>query len=489
MSKLFRTSLYIFLFAFFLQLPFISAKPKLSAVIITVDQYDDAESNNIAESVRIDFGALNNFLNIIEKRNLFTVERKLLKGNSTGYANIIREINNISTGNDDIILVYFSGHGGMDSKGTFVVTKEGELFYRKDIEKILNSKSARLKILLTDACSNSIDGITLARSFRSSRSAMDGQNDAAYKKLLGSYKGLLNISASSEGEYAWSDDNMGGFFTYYFIKEGLTKGASDRWDELFNKAKTKVMQTYNQMPSDQRTQLASEGINNQTPKAYSLPSLVGSSLTTITPEPIQINASIKIMNKTGKTISYYYDENYFESGPSNKELKKLSISSNKTISLNKLGAIYFNSGIEEIGYELEEGNFYFQEDRYGKVDLIMEGLEDDVIQTDFSTELIADWIYDIDNQFAYLSFYEDNSFEVYSEDDELIDDGEWEIQTENIDGETYSTLILSYPDGVEVFYDVANEDEYSIKLTLLQEVKGYYEMTSTVDYLYLDLLE
>ena len=468
--KIFKTLKLILIILFILSSTY--ALPKLSAILIIVDEYEDSEMNNISESVKRDLGTMGGFLNIIEKRNLYTVNKIILKGKDATRTKIQNQLKSINASSEDIILVYFSGHGGMDSRGTFLVTREGTNLYRSDIEKYVKDSKARLKILITDACSNDVEGIAVARSLRTSKSSKDGKYDTIYKKLFGEYSGFMNLSASSEGEYAWSDDNYGGYFTYYFIKEGLLKEPANNWNEIFASSRQKVVQMFNRIPSEQRTELRSEGINSQTPKAYSLPVLKsGAANTEIPVPPKKENAIINIKNTTKKTIEYFVE---VESNDGKQVLESYSkkVSSGKSLSLSKECVIYFSDGNEEIGYEIGEGSYVFKTTKNGLIDLFPEGqtaeISDNYTAGEISSILVGLWEYDTPNEDLYAEFYDDGSFEIFDEQDYVVDQGDWEVYEEIFEGEVYFTLSLLSDDGFLSEYDIFNEDDYMIEMLPLE---------------------
>ncbi|TAH18584.1 MAG: caspase family protein [Cytophagales bacterium] len=244
----------------------------MKVILVICDNYISAENNGIAQSVRVDMGTMTQLFNVLEKRNIIKVEKTVLQGTKATIDNIRAAMKNLQVGTDDVIMFYFSGHGGMQNGKTFLFTADEKELQRSEIEAVFNSKPARLKMIITDACSNDVDGLSATRSLSKSGQQIDaGEFDAIYKELFLNHQGMLHLSASSEGEYAWSNDNFGGFFTYHFVKEGLIKKPVGDWQTIFTGAKDKTSQMFMRMPSEQRAQLAKEGIKNQTAKAFAMP--------------------------------------------------------------------------------------------------------------------------------------------------------------------------------------------------------------------------
>ena len=484
-------NIYKIIFTFLIFASSLLAVPKLTAILVIADEYEDADMNNIAESVRRDMGTMGGLLNVLEKRNLYQVNKIVLKGKNATTQKVQSAISSVSLSSDDIFIVYFSGHGGMDSRGTFIVTSESNFLYRNELENQIKNKTARFKILITDACSNDIEGIAAARSFKTSRSSLEGKYDEIYKTLFSGYSGFLSLSASSEGEYAWSDDNYGGYFTYYFVKEGLTKGPSDNWNDIFTTSRQKVVQMFNRMPADQRNELRQEGINSQTPKAYSLP--VGKNgIVPPPPPPVKDPsydppptkpdpskpigqaeyASISIKNNTQSAVNYYV-EVYSSDGETLLDEDEGTISGGNKLNFSYVSVIYFDNGTEEIGYEIGSGNYTFKATKWGAVDLFP---DNDVEEYDdyepysaseLSAVLIGVWEYELPDESVYFEFYDDGTYEIFDYDDYLIDSGDWDLFEESIDGEIYYTLSLITEDGYEDEYDFYTEDGYMIELLCL----------------------
>ena len=358
--------------------------------MVICDNYISPENNEIAKSVRVDMGTLTQMLNILENRKIVTVEKIILQGNKATLANIQKTLKTITSGPDDIILFYFSGHGGMENGKTFIVTADERNLHRVDIEKMISAAPARLKMIITDACSNAIEGLTGTRSLSKGNKDIDtGVFDETYKDLFLGYKGMMHLSSSTEGELAWSNDNFGGFFTYHFIKEGLIKKPVKDWNAIFSNAKDKTSQMFMRLPIEDRSKLAKEGVRNQTAKAFSMPTLSKGTnvVTTTVPDNNQNNTNnsqtnkvpgkITLYNFTKLSVNFYIDNNdpSKEWLPSKTQQKK--VSAGKKITINSgaafVGYVYKD---EDFYFELENGNYFFALDETGILNLFYK--EDDI---------------------------------------------------------------------------------------------------------------
>lgn len=450
----------------------VSAKTKIIAVLIIVDKYEDESANNIATSVRNDYSTLSQLFTLLENRNLYSVEKITLKGGDTKFTHVKSTLEKINSTKDDIIFVYFSGHGGMDSKGTFLVCSDGESFYRKNAEAIISKKPNKFSVLITDACSNDVEGLTVMRSHSSTKSALEGKNDAAYKKLFDDYSGFMSISASSEGEYAWSNDNLGGFFTHYFFKEALIKNPKESWTEIFEYAKKKVVQMFNSMPAEQRSQLTEEGIKSQTPKIFSSPvSKSGREKTEpVVHETATEKVAIKLTNKTDKQISIEIDYNTDEKNWSESKVFEKKLQPSGAISIDKNCSVYFQSGKEEVGYELTSGNYEFAQVNSKEIDLFEEGESEgggESEEVDYTALFVGLWELDDGEYISEIRFKENGTY-LIQEEGKNVESGKWELVEDN---EGYINLVLTAKGEPAMEFEISSQDDLSLELVLVTDGK------------------
>ena len=247
---------------------------------------DDAE--RIAPSVQADRDKLRKLLKThvddAYKTNIKTLQSS---AGETTVPDILRKIRSLRPGPDDVVLFYFSGHGGMISKTdrrTFMLVSgpanlDGAQLLRDDVEEAVKSHNCRLKLIITDCCSSSPPQ-PRARSY-TTFAAVRGANKAIIRNLLGEHKGLLHINGATEGQYGWGLETIGesgGIFTTALIaaiakdSDGNNDGFVE-WSEVIALAKRQTIDKSNQVlavfsdslyPNDPQA-------TTQIPRVYSLP--------------------------------------------------------------------------------------------------------------------------------------------------------------------------------------------------------------------------
>ena len=121
--------------------------------------------------------------------------------------NIFDWFQNVKPKKDDIVFVYFSGHGGADKTGAKerYINLEGGKLYRKELVKAIEAFDCRLKILITEACSAGPLALRPSPIFASQYDAL--------RNLFLEHKGFLNLTSTSLGHVAAGDASKGSYFT------------------------------------------------------------------------------------------------------------------------------------------------------------------------------------------------------------------------------------------------------------------------------------
>ena len=197
--------------------------------------------------------------------------------NATRRRAVLDWIRSVQPARDDVVFVYYAGHGGMVSnsyKETYLNLTDGELF-RYELAEAMEKVNCRLKMLITDACSNAPRLPIVASSY-----AVETVSKRHIKNLFGQHEGFLHLNAASEGQYSWSNLELGSFFTIALMELISDQSDTNRdgfvtWQEVFELTRDVTEELFKQLyphfSQSQRHDMQRRGIKSQTPRAYSLP--------------------------------------------------------------------------------------------------------------------------------------------------------------------------------------------------------------------------
>lgn len=462
----------------------------MKAVIIIADNYINPINNGIAQSVKKDYETINGFLNFLNDKGIVNVEKTILQGREATVKNIKNAIKNLNTNKNDILFVYYSGHGGMSQNRTFIWPCDENMLFRDEFETMVNNKRSRLKFVFSDACSSSIDSmsrrlnnmISFNHSLGSRAAGMRDLTDV-YRKLFYDYKGLLYVTAASEGEYAWGDIN-GGAFTTSLITESMLQDPKGDWEKIIETARKSTEQKFkynyrnNVFDSHTKEDLRRKNIDNQKPKVYSMVNRIKASdndISTTNDTITKAKTEANITNYTNFDVSFTISDSkgskYYTIGA----YDTITIKSNDdfiVISYDK-----GNSTYDE--YSLVTDSYHFQTDAYSLISIYQTMNSDNeetslsneakVILTNYSGKTITFYIdygdgeyieYSLDNNYfyeltgnEYLYIAYDNNKGEY--DYYALEQGSYEFTTEN-----NSKLQLYYVDSKGNNYDDSYYNDY-----------------------------
>lgn len=210
----------------------------LQAILIA-----DTNDASIGISVKKDFDNLKRVVQNVATYTGMKLELQALEGAQVTLANMRAAVNNVKVGTNDTVLFYYSGHGfrtqASKSKYPYLyVSQQGQAF--EEIIGELRKKTPRLLIAVTDSCNNLAD-LPVAAAMRAMSAPPDFKK--TYSRLWLDAAGEIIIASSSEGEYAWGDDDVGGYFTKRFLESHETQvnvsnpTVTPGWEPIVNTAK------------------------------------------------------------------------------------------------------------------------------------------------------------------------------------------------------------------------------------------------------------
>ncbi len=189
---------------------------------------------------------------MIKMLRQLNVEPDIMKGDDRNYytKDVINWIENLDLTLEDTIFIYYNGHGHIDGNEHFLRINNSKPTLRRYLTDSLSKQECRLKMLITDTCSGYVGIESLSKRY-STQIVSQPQQQHYLKDLFYKHGGMLNITAASPGEDAWSNNDIGGYFTKA-LSESITSDADkdgDRfvsWQEVFELAQFKTNERFSQ---------------------------------------------------------------------------------------------------------------------------------------------------------------------------------------------------------------------------------------------------
>ena len=264
-----------------------AADPTIHALLVIMDG-DPLNAKQYKKSAgKIEFGLLKN----VQQHTVCNIKLTALRSGADNEqewptrARIFRWISEVNAQPNDVVFVYFCGHGAKLSDvdnnrdlkdhefgGTFF-DLDGESLFRKRLVDALKASSAwgcRLKMLITDTCSKEIDlpPIEEGEILLSPPPFphLPEKEKPIYRHLFVEHEGFLHLTSASEDEYSWGDNERGTWFTYRLVKSIDDSVSASRtkfitWEKVLEDTKTEVKK----LIKGNRDQV---GTNKQNPKSY-----------------------------------------------------------------------------------------------------------------------------------------------------------------------------------------------------------------------------
>ena len=186
----------------------------------------------------------------------------VLKGDDVSPEKIRQAYGNGTTATSaSSVFFYYCGHGAFDKeKGHYLYTSGGDIT-RKEISGLLNNTRARSIIMITDCCSS-------YSKFEPPQRRVPAKWKAL-KRLFFDNKGVVDITAATEGEFGWCSSD-GGMFTRSLCKYLCEPNDNVNWTEFFANVKQETMRVFQKARDAAPPDAEIRKSQAQTPYAWSL---------------------------------------------------------------------------------------------------------------------------------------------------------------------------------------------------------------------------
>lgn len=256
------------------------------------------EAENIAAGVKLDY---ENFLMetaILADQLGYDRKMYAFPHETCTRENLYNVLNQLQCSPDDIVIFYYSGHGGRnpDDKSEFPQMCLKYNYYQQsnfvpvhEVQKRLANKNARLNLILSDCCNVADAGISAKLIEAPSRGATTSESDVAerMRKLFLQAKGVLTFTGSQVGKPSYGPDDIGGLFSvcFWMTLHSVGKGeVAPDWETVVDT--TKKLTAY--VSKNGQHPLAQNNIVAATPSTNVQPA---TTTVAVTPNPNPVNAT------------------------------------------------------------------------------------------------------------------------------------------------------------------------------------------------------
>lgn len=136
---------------------------------------------------------------------------------------LVTTIEALQVGANDTLFVFYEGHGAYNGNAPTTDPTQGHflalpdrILLRSELLECMRTKNPRLQVLLSDCC-NVESFLIVPEKAVFEQLTLDVRGWTGLEDLLLSYRGEVDGTASSRGEFSWFSSDVGGWFTTSFL--------------------------------------------------------------------------------------------------------------------------------------------------------------------------------------------------------------------------------------------------------------------------------
>lgn len=181
----------------------------------------------------------------------------VLSGANCQPGKILATIGALNIPSRDTVFCFYGGHGAYDpnlaeghrSRGHYFAIRDAQqqlhILMRRQVTNALESKGARLTVLMTDTC-NVLQTLFPPEEVVSELRSLNVMGLTPFEQLLFDYQGIVDISGTNFGEYGFCEPGIGGWFSYRALPILATE--SD-WRNAYDRMRISTDNFYRQRKS------------------------------------------------------------------------------------------------------------------------------------------------------------------------------------------------------------------------------------------------
>jgi hypothetical protein len=272
-------------------------------------------ASNLRDSVEVDGGQMDRLLkaNVPAAR----LDLQTLTGTKLTAAAVAAHFKGLKVRPEDTVLLFYAGHGATDpDKGHAFVPQMGKVppVFRSDVRDAMKKTGAGLVVLLSDCCSTK-SRLAGKPGYGATRPVTPAAGTAIHPTLgdlFFGHRGVVDVTAATDGEASWGDPQGGGLFTRTLARQLVRPPSAldadgDKfvsWKEFFPAVQKGTEGEYKAWSAKMRARGEDVDQPTQRPREFSLGEAGG---TGPKAEPaVRTFATVCLVNESGEEVKFKY---------------------------------------------------------------------------------------------------------------------------------------------------------------------------------------